>query len=59
MSPQIETSLSERTEVSRAEGAAESKWARREAANWKGAVATQTEKARGMMALVSNPKQFI
>ena len=59
ISPQIETSCSERTEVSRAEGAAETQAGRkprRKATNWKGVAATQTEKALGSLSLVLNPK---
>ena len=55
-SPQNETSASERGEVSRAEGAAESKRARRVATNWKGVAAAQTEKALGNLSLVLIPK---
>ena len=58
-SPQIETSCSERTEVSRAEGAATTQAGRklrREATNWKGVAATQTEKALGSLSLVLNSK---
>ena len=56
LSPQNETSASERGEVSRAEGAAESKRARRVATNWKGVAAAQTEKALGNLSLVLIPK---
>ncbi len=53
-SPQNETSASERGEVSRAAGAAETQAGskpRREATNWKGVAAAQTEKHWGICLL--------
>jgi hypothetical protein len=58
-SPQIETSASERGEEARAAGAGEEMEARkprREATNWKGVAAAQTEKALGDLSLVLSPK---
>jgi len=55
ISPQNDTSASERGEVSRAEGAAEiqaGRKPRRAATNWKGAAAMQTEIALGSLSLV-------
>ncbi len=58
-SPQNETSASERGAKARAAGAGEEMEARkprREATNWKGVAAAQTEKALGNLSLVLSPK---